>query len=293
MLTITDVRAHPGDGAYLLDNGTTAVLYDTGFGFTGYAVADKIADILGDRPLDAILLTHSHYDHALGSAYISRRYPDAKIYAAGYAAKIFAKPTARQVMRDLDRKCACNSGVSEYTDLIDELHVDIPVEDGDEITVGDLSFTVIALPGHTRCSVGFYLASEKLLLSSETLGVYDGDKTIVPSFLIGYETTLASIEKAEALEIETILLPHIGPQSKDKTAFYLANMKKSAVFTAESIAEILRSGGTKDDAIRWFRDTFYHGYVVDIYPEDAMLLNTGIMIDLIGREFFPQELSTQ
>ena len=70
-------------------------------------------------------------------------------------------------------------------------------------------------------------------------------------------------------------------------------MKKSAVFTAESIAKILRSGGTKDDAIRWFRDTFYHGYVVDIYPEDAMLLNTGIMIDLIGREFFPQELSTQ
>ena len=41
-LTITDVRAIPGDSAFLIDDGETAVLYDTGFGFTGYAVAEKI-----------------------------------------------------------------------------------------------------------------------------------------------------------------------------------------------------------------------------------------------------------
>ena len=67
-LTITDVRAVAGDSAFLIDDGETAVLCDTGFGFTGYSVADNIQRILGDRPLDYILLTHSHYDHALGSA---------------------------------------------------------------------------------------------------------------------------------------------------------------------------------------------------------------------------------
>ena len=80
-LTITDVRAHPGDSAFLLDDGQTAILYDTGFAFTGYAVADNIRKALGDRPLDYIFLTHSHYDHALGTPYICARYPSAKVVA--------------------------------------------------------------------------------------------------------------------------------------------------------------------------------------------------------------------
>ena len=80
-LKITDVRAHPGDSAFLIDDGTTAILYDTGFAFTGYAVADNIGKVLGKRKLDYIFLTHSHYDHAAGSPYICARYPDVKVVA--------------------------------------------------------------------------------------------------------------------------------------------------------------------------------------------------------------------
>ena len=41
-IEILDMRVHPGDAAFLLDDGKTAVLYDTGFGFTGFGVAEKI-----------------------------------------------------------------------------------------------------------------------------------------------------------------------------------------------------------------------------------------------------------
>ena len=75
-IKITDVRALPGDSAFLVDDGKTAILYDSGFAFTGEAVAEKIAAALGDRSLDYIFLTHSHYDHALGAAYVLRAYPD-------------------------------------------------------------------------------------------------------------------------------------------------------------------------------------------------------------------------
>ena len=74
-IKVTDVRCQKGDAAFLLDDGKTAVLYDTGFGFTGYNVADNIKKVLGDRPLDYIFLTHSHYDHALGAPYVVRAYP--------------------------------------------------------------------------------------------------------------------------------------------------------------------------------------------------------------------------
>lgn len=53
-INITDVRSIRGDSAFLIDDGKTSILYDTGFAFTGDRVAEKIAEILGDRTLDYI-----------------------------------------------------------------------------------------------------------------------------------------------------------------------------------------------------------------------------------------------
>ena len=283
-LKITDVRALPGDSAFLIDDGKTAILYDSGFAFTGDAVANKIQAVLGERPLDYILLTHSHYDHALGSVYALRRWPGARVVAGEYAAKIFGKPTAKQVMRDLDQKFAATCGVTAYEDLIDGLRVDIPVADGDVIRAGDLELVAVNFPGHTRCSVGYYLPKERLLLGCETLGVFDGAQT-VPSYLVGYQMALDSIARAQELEIQAVLAPHYGLLNAEETRAYLADSKRVAVETAEAIADILRSGGTREQAVSYFLDRFYHGYTKTIYPVDAITLNTNIMVTLIAREF--------
>lgn len=284
MIKIKDVRAIPGDSAFLIDDGTTAILYDSGFAFTGELVSQNIMEALGNRKLDYIFLTHSHYDHALGSAYALKHWPSAKVVAGEYCSKIFKKQSAKALMRDLDVKFAKKCGFSEYTDLIDDLKVDIPVSDGDTIIAGDMSFRAVALPGHTKCSFGFYLESEKLLLSCETLGVYDGEKNIIPSYLVGYRMTLDSIEKALALDIEKILVPHLGLMEGASCSYYLNNAKKSAVETCREIASILKFGGIKEEAISFFKDKFYHGKVVDAYPIDAMELNTSIMVNLIEKE---------
>ena len=209
-ITITDVRVDPGDSAFLIDDGKTAIMYDSGFAFTGYKVADKIKDILCSRGLDYIFLTHSHYDHALGSVYAKRYWHGAKVVAGEYATKIFAKPTAKAVMRDLDSKFATKCGVTDYEDLIDELAVDIPVKDGDVINAGDMEFITLNLPGHTKCSVGYYCPETKLLLGCETIGVFNGSDDVVPSYLVGYKMTIDSIERVEKLDIDNILIPHYG-----------------------------------------------------------------------------------
>ena len=284
-IKITDVRALVGDSAFLIDDGKTAIMYDSGFAFTGYEVADKIKKILGDRKLDYIFLTHSHYDHALGSVYALKYWPDAKVVAGEYAAKIFAKDSAKALMRDLDGKFAKKCGVESYEDLIDDLKVDIPASDGDIIKAGDMEFEVINLPGHTKCSVGFYNKKEKLLLGCESIGVYDGEGEVVPSYLVGVEMAINSIEKAEKLDIENILVPHFGLLDKEKTKAYFARAKKSARETADEIIALLKEGKTKEDAIEYFKKKFYSGYIKEVYPKDAMELNTGITVDLIKREF--------
>ena len=283
-IKIVDVRVSLGDSGFLIDDGKTAILYDSGFAFTGYAMADKIKAYLGDRKLDYIFLTHSHYDHVLGSVYALKYWPEAKVVAGEYAVKIFAKDSAKSLMRDLDRKFADYNGIGEYEDLIDNLRVDIPVSDGDKITAGDMVFTTVNLPGHTRCSIGFYLESEKLLLSCESLGVFDGENKVVPSFLVGYQMSIDSIKKAQTLDIENVVVPHCGYLSKEQTAFYLEEAYRSTVKVAEEIADSLKAGGTKEEALYLFKAEYYHGIVKEMYPVDAMELNTGIMIGVIAKE---------
>lgn len=286
LLNITDVRAIPGDSAFLIDDGTTSVLYDTGFGFTGYTIADNVQKILGDRPLDYILLTHSHYDHALGSVYLRKRYPNVQIVAGAYAETIFRKPTARAVMRDLDKKAALERGITEYEDLIDELQADISVKDGDLVKCGQMHFTAVELPGHTKCSVGYYLAENKLLLGSETLGVYFGKDVFLPSFLVGYQMTLDSIHKAEKMDIQQILLPHYGVVSGEEAQYYLTHGEEVAQQISNVILAQLNLGKTTEEILEYVTDIFYTEQVRPTYPYAAFLMNSEIMINLIRKELF-------
>lgn len=290
-LTITDVRALPGDSSFLIDDGKTAILYDTGFAFTGYRVAENIQKVLGNRQLDYIFLTHSHYDHALGSAYVAKVYPGAKIVAGEYAARIFGKPTARNAMREMDRKAALAQGIREYEDLIDALRVDIAVNDGDIISCGDLRFTVIALPGHTKCSVGFYLSEKGLLLGTETLGVYFGEDTYLPSYLVGYEMALASIQRARQLPIKGILLPHYGAVGKAEAEKYLEAGEKAARETAHIILKRLQAGQSHEQIAAYLETVQYKENVAPSYPLDAYRLNTKIMIGLIEKELLKEDTS--
>ena len=283
-IKITDVRCRKGDAAFLIDDGKTSILYDTGFGFTGYAVADNVKSCLGQRDLDYIFLTHSHYDHALGSAYVLRRYPNAKVVAGKYAVDIFKRDGAKRVMRELDSKFAEKCGVSDYEFLGDELKVDIAVDEGDKVRTGDMEFEVINLPGHTRCCVGFYSEKEGLFLSNETLGVYDGEKTIVPSCLVSYADTVASIEKIEKLPIKAIVAPHLGLLDSTRTEFFLGHMKSATVDAANALLASIKSGRTDEEIIEEFKEKYWHGYIKEIYPEDAMALNTSITIRLIRNE---------
>ena len=284
-IQVTDVRAVPGDCAFLLDDGETAVLYDTGFAFTGSKIAENIQKALGSRQLDYILLTHSHYDHVLATPYIQNIYPAAKVIAGEYVAQIFQRPTAKAMMRQLDRKAADKYGAPAYEDRVDGLQVDRTVEDGEEFCCGDFRFTALALPGHTKCSFGFYLQEQKLLLGSETLGVYFGQGTYLPFFLVGYQLTLDSFGKVRQLPIEKILLPHYGVVDREEAEVYLERSEASTREIAGTMLTMLREGKSNQEILEFFEDRDYRENVRETYPIDAFHLNTGIMIDQIRKEF--------
>ena len=64
--TVTNVGPVNGGEGFLFVSENTTFLLDDGFSFCGNALVDNIKKVLGDRGLDYILLTHSHYDHVGG-----------------------------------------------------------------------------------------------------------------------------------------------------------------------------------------------------------------------------------
>lgn len=288
--TIKNVGAISGGDAFLITTPTMAAVFDTGFAYCAEEMVENLRRELGDRPLDYILLTHSHYDHASGAPYCKAAWPNAKVVAGEYATKIFAKPSARAFIRDMNDSAAREQGVTTYTDRLEDLSVDIPVKEGDVLQLGEMTFTVLNTPGHTKCSVSFFCQENGLLLSSETSGVFDG-KEVYPCYLVGYQMTLDSIEKMVSCNPKNLVLPHVGLLSEADSQYYLQRAP-------------LRAAEAKDDILRWYGEGLSFAEIKRVYkekyytpenakfqPEKAFDVNLHYIVKLIVQELLGEDVT--
>ncbi|MBP5529601.1 MAG: MBL fold metallo-hydrolase [Lachnospiraceae bacterium] len=103
--------------------------------------------------IKAIFLTHAHFDHILGVEGI-RKLTNAPIYGGKDDVEGFLDPSINQSVK-------INRQIS--------IRLDHELEDGDEITVGNMTCKVIATPGHTPGGVCFYFKEDNILFSGDTL----------------------------------------------------------------------------------------------------------------------------
>ena len=78
--------------AHLLPGPRPAIV-DPGPANTADGVIESI-ESLGVDSIDAILLTHIHFDHAGGTGHLARRFPEATVYVHPRVAKHLSDPTA-------------------------------------------------------------------------------------------------------------------------------------------------------------------------------------------------------
>lgn len=106
-----------------------------------------------DLHVDKILLTHSHLDHIAEAAALKK----------ALQAELF--------VHEADRANLEHPGVDGIPLLfaIEPAFPDHLLKDGESISVGTLSLSVIHTPGHSPGSVCFYLSNQKLLISGDTL----------------------------------------------------------------------------------------------------------------------------
>lgn len=113
----------------------------------------------------AILLTHGHFDHIWGT----------KELRDCCGAKLYALEAERELLMDARRNVSAQTG-RPYT-----VEADVYLKDGEELTIADMGFRVIATPGHTAGSCCYYFPEAGFLLSGDTLFQESVGRTDLPT----------------------------------------------------------------------------------------------------------------
>ena len=178
------------NNVYIIGDGTSTLVVDPTEDPAG------IMRELGDRSLDAIVLTHAHFDH-VGGAKGLRDLSGAPVIAGAVDAPY------------IDGSRSLGPGHRGF----DPCPVDQKVSDGDIVEVGAMKWRVIETPGHTRGSICLYLDPQygsdpegvPVLISGDTLFAGTHGRT---DFEGGDPVAMGkSLKKLVELPGETLVLP--------------------------------------------------------------------------------------
>ncbi|MEQ9810931.1 MBL fold metallo-hydrolase [Streptococcus jiangjianxini] len=149
------VNTIAGENTYLLETENGLLIIDPGSDWE--KIEKRLTDL--NKPVLAILLTHTHYDHILSVEAVREHFNQPPLYVSEQEASWLQSPKDNL------------SGLPRHDDL--ENVVVAPAEQIFQLRqpyqIGEFTFTVVPTPGHSWGSVSFIFAEEETIFSGDAL----------------------------------------------------------------------------------------------------------------------------
>lgn len=145
--------------------------------------------------LECVVLTHGHVDHCMGAIYLSEK----------YGVPILAHEAETPLLSTLTEQ-AKRFGLKNE---IKNIRPGRFIKNGDIVRIGELSFTVIEMPGHSRGGIALYCKKYDVMFVGDS--VFEGSigRTDLPGG--DFATLVHSIKMGlSSLPGKTVLLPGHG-----------------------------------------------------------------------------------
>ena len=134
---------------YVVHSEKGTILIDPGYYDSGIKKY-----LMGIGGLDAILLTHGHWDHIYGLDSLKADFPETPVYIY-------------EIDQDFLTNSYLNCSETNNFQLVLESEAESITEG--ELDIGEYRIQVIHTPGHTKGSAMYYFADENLLFTGDTI----------------------------------------------------------------------------------------------------------------------------
>lgn len=184
---------------WVVVSGGEALVVDSGAGVETARLVAGIRRAAGGAEVARVHLTHCHCDHCGGA----RALKDA------FGCPVSIHEDEAAPVRDGD----ANGTLGAFLGLVQAPCEVQTVREGDRVAVGDATFEVLAVPGHTPAHTALYDADTGALFGGD-LAFPHGSFGRVDFPGGDAEALLASLERVAALDVETLYPGHMEPVEK-------------------------------------------------------------------------------
>ncbi|NHI93083.1 MAG: MBL fold metallo-hydrolase [Candidatus Lokiarchaeota archaeon] len=274
-LDIIKIKNLGTNSAYVIRGSKKKIVVESGFPSELKSLKNGFNKLgLDPKDIDYFATTHVHLDHCGAAGQLADMNSELKVFAHEKGVEHLINPER------LNESAERAYGTRAFP-MIGKLlpvpeHQIIPLKEGDEIDLGNISLKTFYTPGHAKHHVCFFIEKDGILFTGDLLGKIHAqilakqDYPIIVTPPPDYDqpTILKSITRMEELDPKLLLFTHMGPAPPKLNQNIFNKVREQHVLFVNEIRNILKEFGTELDGKQIIEKLQERILMVKRFPEN-------------------------